>query len=139
MADLPPETAARALGLVRESFITAAGPGGQNVNKVATAVQLRIDVYALRLDPPVFARLRLLAGSKLTLGGEIVITARKFRTQDANRSDARERLLALLADAHDLPQKRAKSRLNRVGKVQRLAGKKIRGTVKAGRGKVSLD
>ena len=139
MADLPPETAARALGLVRESFITAAGPGGQNVNKVATAVQLRIDVYALRLDPPVFARLRLLAGSKLTLSGEIVFTARKFRTQDANRSDARERLLALLADAHDLPQKRAKSRLNRVGKVQRLAGKKIRGTVKAGRGKVPLD
>ena len=139
MADLPPETAARALGLVRESFITAAGPGGQNVNKVATAVQLRIDVYALRLDPPVFARLCLLAGSKLTLGGEIVFTARKFRTQDANRSDARERLLALLADAHDLPQKRAKSRLNRVGKVQRLAGKKIRGTVKAGRGKLSVD
>lgn len=139
MADLPPETAARALGLVRESFITAAGPGGQNVNKVATAVQLRIDVYALRLDPQVFARLQLLAGSKLTSGGEIVFTARRFRTQDANRTDARTRLLALLADAHDLPQKRAKTRLNRVGKVQRLAGKKIRGTIKAGRGKVPLD
>ena len=139
MADLPPETAARALGLVRESFITAAGPGGQNVNKVATAVQLRIDVYALRLDPQVFARLQLLAGSKLTSGGEIVFTARRFRTQDANRTDARTRLLALLADAYDLPQKRAKTRLNRVGKVQRLAGKKIRGTIKAGRGKVPLD
>ena len=124
---------------MRESFITAAGPGGQNVNKVATAVQLRIDVYALRLDPQVFARLQLLAGSKLTSGGEIVFTARRFRTQDANRTDARTRLLALLADAHDLPQKRAKTRLNRVGKVQRLAGKKIRGTIKAGRGKVPLD
>ena len=139
MADLPPAVAARALAELRESFITATGPGGQNVNKVATAVQLRIDVYALRLDPLVYARLRTLAGSKLTSGGEIVLTARRFRTQDANRSDARARLLALLADAHDLPQKRAKTRLNRVGKVERLAGKKIRGAVKAGRGKVQLD
>ena len=139
MADLPPEVAERALSNLRESFITAAGPGGQNVNKVATAVQVRLDVFALRLDPQVFARLRMLAGSKLTTGGEIVFTARKFRTQDANRSDARERLLALLADAHDLPQKRAKTRLNRIGKVERLAGKKIRGTIKAGRGKVRLD
>lgn len=133
MADLPPEVTERALANLRESFITAAGPGGQNVNKVATAVQLRLDVFALRLDPEVFARLRALAGSKLTAGGEIVFTARKFRTQDANRSDARERLLALLAEAHDLPQKRAKSRLNRVGKVERLAGKKIRGAVKVSR------
>ena len=139
MADLPPEVAERALSNLRESFITAAGPGGQNVNKVATAVQVRLDVFALRLDPQVFARLRMLAGSKLTTGGEIVLTARRFRTQDANRSDARERLLALLADAHDLPQKRAKTRLNRIGKVERLAGKKIRGTIKAGRGKVRLD
>lgn len=139
MADLPPEVAERALAGLRESFITSAGPGGQNVNKVATAVQLRLDVYALRLDPQVFARLRTLAGSKLTSGCEIVFTARKFRTQDANRADARERLLALLADAHDLPQKRAKTRLNRVGKVERLAGKKIRSAVKAGRGKVRLD
>jgi ribosome-associated protein len=139
MADLPPEVAERALADLRESFITSAGPGGQNVNKVATAVQLRLDVYALRLDPQVFARLRMLAGSKLTSGGEIVFTARKFRTQEANRTDGRERLLALLAEAHDLPQKRAKTRLNRVGKVERLAGKKIRSAVKAGRGKVRLD
>ena len=139
MADLPAAVAERALAGLSESFITAAGPGGQNVNKVATAVQLRLDIYALRLEPAVFARLRLLAGSKLTTAGEIVLTARRFRTQDANRSDARERLLALLTEAHDLPQKRAKTRLNRVGKVQRLAGKKLRGTVKARRGKVQLD
>ena len=133
------EVTERALGLVRESFIAATGPGGQNVNKVATAVQLRLDLFALRLSPEVFARAKTLAGSRLTGGGEIVIAARRFRTQDANRSDARARLLALLAEAHDLPEKRAKSRLNRVGKEQRIAGKKLRGTVKAGRGKVRED
>lgn len=130
---------ARAMGLVEESFIAAAGPGGQNVNKVATAVQLRINVFALRLAPPVFHRLKELAGSKFTSGGEIVLTARRFRTQEANREDARARLAELLRDACNLPEKRAKSRLNRVGKVQRLQGKKIRGAVKAGRGKVRLD
>jgi ribosome-associated protein len=133
------EAIQRALSLVEESFIAAAGPGGQNVNKVATAVQLRLDVYALRLPPLVYERLKLLAGSKLTAKGEIVLTARSFRTQEANRADGRERLADLLARARDLPAKRAKSRLNRVGKVQRLAGKKLRGTVKAGRGKVRLD
>jgi ribosome-associated protein len=133
------EATERALSLASESFITATGPGGQNVNKVATAVQLRLDVYALRLPPEVFARLRTLAGSRMTAKGEVVLTARRFRTQDANRADARERLAELIEAAHDLPAKRAKSRLNRVGKVQRLAGKKIRSTVKAGRGKVRLD
>ncbi len=128
-----------ALSLVEESFIASSGPGGQNVNKVATAVQLRLNVFALRLSPEVFARLKQLAGSRMTGGGEIVLTARRFRTQEANRTDARARLLALLADAHDLPAKRAKSRVNRVGKEQRIQGKKKRGVVKAGRGKVSLD
>ena len=129
----------RALALVSEVFITATGPGGQNVNKVATAVQLRVNVYALRLSPEVFARLKTLAGSRMTAGGEIVLTARRFRTQEANRADARERLAELLREAMTLPEKRAKSRLNRVGKVQRLAGKKIRGEIKAGRGKVRFD
>jgi ribosome-associated protein len=128
--------AARALELVEESFITASGPGGQNVNKVATAVQLRLDVFALRLEPAVFHRLKTLAGSRMTARGEIVLTARNCRTQEANREDARARLADLIEQAQIEPKKRAKSRVNRVGKVQRLKSKKARGTVKANRGKV---
>jgi ribosome-associated protein len=109
------------------------------LNKVATAVQLRIDAYALRLSPPVWHRLKELAGSRMTARGEVVLTARRFRTQEANRQDARDRLSELLVAAQQLPEKRAKSRLNRVGKEQRLKGKKLRGNVKAGRGKVSFD
>ena len=139
MADTGEAVVQRALSLIEESFIAAAGPGGQNVNKVATAVQIRLDVFALRLRPEVFHRLKELAGSKMTAKGEIVLTARSHRTQEANRADARERLSELLRDAHKLPEKRAKSRLNRVGKTERLAGKKIRGAVKAGRGKVRFD
>jgi len=130
---------ARALALAEERFIAAAGPGGQNVNKVATAVQLRLDVFALRLPPEVFARLKTLAGSRMTASGAIVLTARRFRTQEANRADARERLAALIADAHRLPGKRARSRVNRLNKGKRLESKKKRGAVKAGRGKVALD
>ncbi len=135
MADL----VERALAIVEERFIAASGPGGQNVNKVATAVQLRCNAYALRLQPEVFRRLKALAGSRMTAGGEIVITARRFRTQDMNRADARERLAELLEKAQVLPEERKKSRLNRVGKVQRLKTKKARGEVKAKRGKVRLD
>ena len=69
------DTVARALALAEESFIASSGPGGQNVNKVATAVQLRLDVFALRLSPPVFHRLKVLAGSRMTARGEIVLTA----------------------------------------------------------------
>ena len=130
---------AKALASVSESFIAAAGPGGQNVNKVATAVQLRLDIYALRLESAVFQRFKTLAGSRMTSRGELVLTARRFRTQEANRAEARVRLTGLIRDAHNLPEKRAKSRLNRVGKEQRLAGKKLRGTVKAARGKVQFD
>ena len=133
------DAVARALSLASESFIAASGPGGQNVNKVATAVQLRLDVYALRLPVEVFARFKQLAGTRMTAKGEFLLTAQKFRTQDANRQDARQRLSDLIEDAFKLPEKRAKSRLNRVGKTARLEGKKIRGTVKAGRGKVRLD
>ena len=133
------DATARALALVSESFIAASGPGGQNVNKVASAVQVRLDVYALRLPVEVFARFKQLAGSRMTTKGELVLTAQRFRTQEANRQDARERLAALIEQAFDLPETRVKTRLNRVGKTERLAGKKRRGEVKAGRGKVRFD
>lgn len=130
------EVVARALASVEESFIAASGPGGQNVNKVATAVQLRLNVYALRLQPQVFARLKTTAGSRMTAAGEIVLTARRFRTQEANRADARERLAELIRGAFDAPAPRAKSRLNRIGKEARIKEKKTRGTIKANRGKI---
>jgi ribosome-associated protein len=136
MADGDESLTARALALVEESFIAASGPGGQNVNKVATAVQLRLDVFALRLEPAVFQRLKTLAGSRMTAKGEIVLTARSFRTQEANREDARARLAALLEQAQIEPKKRARSRVNRVGKEQRIKSKKARGTLKTNRGKI---
>lgn len=135
-SDAVGEAVARALASVEESFIAASGPGGQNVNKVATAVQLRLNVYALRLQPQVFARLKTAAGSRMTAAGEIVLTARRFRTQEANRADARERLVELIRGAFDEPAPRAKSRLNRVGKEARIKEKKTRGTIKANRGKI---
>ena len=139
MSTLAEEATARALALVGVAFVTASGPGGQNVNKVATAVQLRLDVYALRLPVEVFKRLKELSGSRMTTKGELLLIAQRHRTQEANRQDARVRLAELIAEAFNLPEKRAKSRLNRINKVQRLEGKKLRGSVKAGRGKVRLD
>ncbi|PKP63237.1 MAG: aminoacyl-tRNA hydrolase [Alphaproteobacteria bacterium HGW-Alphaproteobacteria-9] len=134
--DAEPLTA-RALRLAEESFLAGSGPGGQNANKVATEVELRVNIYALRLTPPVFARLRALAGSKLAGNGDLIITSKANRTQEANRADARAKLTALLEDAQTEPKRRAKTRLNRVGKTERLKGKKVRGTVKANRGRPS--
>ena len=128
--------AERALALAEEKFIAASGPGGQNVNKVASAVQLRVDVFALGLAPEAFARLRTLAGSRMTKGGEILIAASEHRTQELNRQAARARLTALIEEALTPPARRRKSRLNRLGKVKRLKAKKERGAIKAGRGKV---
>ncbi len=127
----------RAHALADESFLAGSGPGGQNANKVATEVQLRVNIYALRLPPAVFARLRTLAGSKLTSAGELLITAREHRTQEANRTLARTKLEELLEEAHRQPKRRAKTRLNRIGKTKRLKSKKARGAVKANRGKPS--
>lgn len=134
MDDAEPLTA-RALRLASESFLAGSGPGGQNANKVATEVELRVNIYALRLSPPVFARLRQLAGAKLAGNGDLIVTSKAHRTQDANRQDARAKLAALLEEAQTEPKKRAKTRLNRVGKTERLKVKKVRGAVKANRGK----
>ena len=122
-----------------ETFLAASGPGGQNVNKVATACQLRCDVFRLGLAPDVYARLKALAGSRMTGAGEIVITARQHRSQEANREEARRRLAELVAKAHVRPAKRKRTRPSRAAKAKRVDAKKQRGTVKQGRGKVELD
>ncbi len=124
---------------LEEKFLAATGPGGQNVNKVATAVQMRLDVFALRLAPPVYARLKTLAGSKWTNDGEIVITARSFRTQEGNRADARARLSELIERAHRVPIRRVKTKPSKAAKERRMVGKAIRSDVKKGRGKVGFD
>jgi ribosome-associated protein len=124
---------------LEERFLAATGPGGQNVNKVATAVQIRVDVFALRLVASVYARLKVIAGSKWTNDGEIVLTARSFRTQEANRADARARLAEMIAKAHVAPVRRIKTKPSKAAKEKRLTGKIIRGDVKKGRGKVSFD
>ena len=136
MADVAPPLPEEALA---EVFLAGTGPGGQNVNKVATAVQMRLDVYALRLMPHVFARLKELAGSRWTNEGEIVVTARTHRTREANRAEARERLAELVAKARHVPARRVKTRPSRSAKEKRLDGKSIRSSVKRGRGKVEFD
>jgi ribosome-associated protein len=124
---------------LEEKFIASSGPGGQNVNKVATAVQLRCDVFKLGLAPHVYHKLRSLAGNRMNADSEIVITARTWRTQDANREEARARLAALIAKAHERQAKRVKTKPSRAAKAKRVDAKKQRGSVKAGRGKVDFE
>ena len=122
-----------------ERFLAATGPGGQNVNKVATACQLRVDVFKLGLSPYAYERLKTIAGSKMTSGGELIITARRYRTQEANRQDARERLAEMIAQAHLVQAKRRPTKPSRAAKAKRVDQKKGRSAIKAGRGKVSWD
>jgi ribosome-associated protein len=123
-----------------ERFVLASGPGGQNVNKVATAVQLRFDVArSPSLPGDVRARLTSLAGRRLTKEGVLVIDGRQFRTQERNRADARERLFALIRDASVAPAKRWKTRPPLASKKKRLEGKTKRGALKRNRARPSFD
>ncbi len=136
---MPPDPPPLPEEALEERYLAATGPGGQNVNKVATAVQLRLDVYALRLPPDVFARLKGLAGSRWVEGGAILVTARRFRTREANRKDARDRIAELIATAWVRPERRIKTKPSKAAKAKRVEAKGRRGEVKKGRGRVSLD
>ncbi len=135
---MKPEDVAIPEEALSEAFLAATGPGGQNVNKVATAVQLRVDVAKLGLDDAARKRLERIAGSKLTSAGELLISAKRFRTQESNRDDARRRLAQMIAKAHNPPKKRKATRPSRAAKAKRVDQKKQRGQVKRARGKVEL-
>ncbi|MEO6359149.1 MAG: alternative ribosome rescue aminoacyl-tRNA hydrolase ArfB, partial [Sphingomicrobium sp.] len=105
----------------------------------ATAVQLRVDLFKLGLHPDVYQRLKVIGGSRVTSGGELLITARRFRTQDSNRQDARRRAAEMIAAAYVVQAKRKPTRPSRSAKAKRVESKVQRGAVKRGRGKVSLD
>lgn len=121
---------------LQERFVHASGPGGQNVNKVATAVQLKFDVNRAALSAPVRNRLIGLAGRRITADGILTITARRFRTQERNRRDARERLLTLLQHAHAAPKRRRPTRPTAASVERRLTTKHHRSRTKTGRATV---
>jgi ribosome-associated protein len=122
-----------------ETFLASTGPGGQNVNKVAAACQLRVDVFALSLPLYAFRKLKILAGSKMTAAGELIVTARSHRTREANRADARKRVIEMIDEAFVRQPPRLKTKVGKAAKARRVDAKKGRSVVKKGRGKVALD
>lgn len=124
---------------VEESFLAGTGPGGQNVNKVATACQLRVNIFALGLSPAIWRRLKTLAGSRLNSAGELIITARTSRSREANRQEARDRAVELIEQAHIQPRRRVATRPSKAAKAKRVDTKKGRATVKKNRAKPRLD
>lgn len=125
--------------LLEESFLAATGPGGQNVNKVATACQLRVNIFGLGLPPFAFRKLKMLAGSKMTAAGELIVTARNHRTREANRAEARARIVELVNQAFVREAPRIKTKPSRAAKARRVDAKKGRGEIKKNRGKISFD
>jgi ribosome-associated protein len=124
-------------GELEERFVRASGPGGQNVNKVASAVELRFDAArSAALSPEVLHRLRAIAGARMTDDGVLVIDARRHRTQHQNREDARNRLAALIREALVRPKKRRRTRPTGASKERRIGSKRLRSEVKRGRGKI---
>jgi ribosome-associated protein len=118
-------------GELDESFIRASGPGGQNVNKLSTAVQLRFDVrHSPSLTDPVRTRLERLAGRRLTRDGVLIITAQRHRTQERNRQDARDRLIELIREAAVAPTPRRPTRPTRGSRERRLTSKKHKAGIK---------
>lgn len=125
---------------IQESFIRSSGPGGQNVNKVETSVQIRFDAKNCpALSAAVFARLRKLAGQRMTKDGVIVLTASSYRSQERNRHAAKERLVDLLRKAAVSPKVRRPTKPTYSSKLKRLESKQKRGKIKKSRGKVNLD